>query len=786
MSWIFNPKLWLALASTAVVVYLLSFEMERTSPGRISEVHFQIEALRGGEECKACHGSFLSDMKDACLQCHEDIGQQLAQEIGLHGRMAATNPGNCAACHLEHLGGEKELVNSASFEAAGVKDWQNYDHRHCTYSLIESHLELACKDCHPSAESPLLREGEKRFLGLQQACRHCHEDPHQGELGENCESCHGQQAPFPQAPEFQHHPEFPLEGAHGNLACQECHPAESDYAVERVFGIDVSQRGRACQDCHPNPHASSFLQAVQVLLPGKDQACLSCHPFSDSSFPQAADHFEVELHRCSGFPLEPPHHRQNCSDCHPAELTSFQDRFPGRSLADCQVCHGDPHEEDFAGGTFSTMACTDCHAETHFSPHRFDVEMHQLCDFALRGSHTQLSCDDCHPPSASPRLPRQFSGLSQRCQDCHDDPHQGEFRWRSTAAPAFQGECSECHVETEFAWPQPATFKHGLWTGFLLDGKHGAVDCVDCHQATAERKTTGRRFQRIGDRVEENPQACASCHSDVHRDFFQKRLAAQGKPEAGCETCHHTFAFRGPSADGHEREFDHGRWTGFPLTGAHRQSECESCHGKSKDENRNLGWIRDRRFGSFERCGTCHPDPHGSGFRPAAGPPKEDCKLCHSTTSFRTVELKPSEHGRLTGFALQGFHRNAACGACHPPLTEADRFGRWSDRAKGRACEACHADPHAGQFRHMQKTDCSRCHAEDRPFTRPSFDHQKDSRFPLDATHRELDCSACHKPTSLRNGQRVVRYKPIGTRCQDCHGFGAGGGSGPRASDGEQ
>ena len=48
------------------------------------------------------------------------------------------------------------------------------------------------------------------------------------------------------------------------------------------------------------------------------------------------------------------------------------------------------------------------------------------------------------------------------------------------------------------------------------------------------------------------------------------------------------------------------------------------------------------------------------------------------------------------------------------------------------------------------------------------FDHDKDSRFPLDKDHRNLACVACHKPVEFA-GRSVVRYKPLGIVCADCH-----------------
>jgi hypothetical protein len=35
-----------------------------------------------------------------------------------------------------------------------------------------------------------------------------------------------------------------------------------------------------------------------------------------------------------------------------------------------------------------------------------------------------------------------------------------------------------------------------------------------------------------------------------------------------------------------------------------------------------------------------------------------------------------------------------------------------------------------------------------------------------------LSCEACHRPASTVDGRVATRYKPLGTTCADCHGFG--------------
>ena len=77
---------------------------------------------------------------------------------------------------------------------------------------------------------------------------------------------------------------------------------------------------------------------------------------------------------------------------------------------------------------------------------------------------------------------------------------------------------------------------------------------------------------------------------------------------------------------------------------------------------------------------------------------------------------------------------------------------------------------HGGQFLVDGRTDCARCHAGAAgSFVELVFDHDRDARFPLDAAHELVACTACHR--EVQDGaERRVRYRPLGVECADCHG----------------
>ena len=203
---------------------------------------------------------------------------------------------------------------------------------------------------------------------------------------------------------------------------------------------------------------------------------------------------------------------------------------------------------------------------------------------------------------------------------------------------------------------------------------------------------------------------CASCHVNNH----------VAPPAAGrwlsCSDCHAEDEWA-PSSFGIA---DHGQVTVFPLDGAHLAVPCVACH--------------------------VDPD-QARPFPLALGSP--GCAACHETDELHRVA-----------------YADFTCVSCHDTddFTAAD-FGHPTDSVD--SCVSCHAsaDPHDGQFGDV---GCAQCHGVE-TFSIPDFDHSG-ARFVLDGAHREVTCSACHLPDPVDG---IVRYRPLGTACEDCHGGGA-------------
>jgi hypothetical protein len=680
-----SARLWITLVSLTAVSLFALVDTRRASPGPISSVHGNVEDLQGRSGCSECHGGWFSTMTESCAKCHAPIQKQIDEHTGLHGHLDAVVASRCANCHSEHHGESFAIVNDKSFQSAGAKNAKEFDHDLVGFHMGGRHLEVGCVDCHDHALDTVLAEGTVRYLGLAQDCGSCHEDPHEGRMQVACAACHGQTT-WDALHSLGHEKFLPLVGGHGDLSCRKCHAEDDPRSLESMGMKGPRPPPRDCAACHDSPHRQDFARGnARLASMAIGKSCVACHAAEHTSFRQPGLEVTAEQHAKSGFPLEDPHDKQKCADCHEPEGGTFAERYPGRDKDTCTACHADPHGGQFAKGPFAGQQCTACHAREHFEPHTFGLELHQLASLHLDGKHLDTKCNDCHeaPPAtaAVPKPPRIFHGTPSDCDGCHTDAHGGFF-------------------------------------------------------------------------------------DDVVGDIFAR---APAPVHGQCELCHTTNVFAEILSPG----FDHARFADFPIRGAHAEGECSACHvpaAKPDESGRTFGRVEEH-FGEFKGCVTCHTDPHGDQFdkpgMPAEIDGRADCARCHDEASFRS-QPHGFDHGQWTGFDLVGEH-DTACSACHEPLRQADAIGRTWKRSAGARCSDCHIDPHAGQFSGERAKDCAACHTDSQP-TFSSFNHDRDSLFPLREQHEGLACDKCHKTQTDAEGFDVVRYRPLGRECVHCHG----------------
>ncbi len=201
-----------------------------------------------------------------------------------------------------------------------------------------------------------------------------------------------------------------------------------------------------------------------------------------------------------------------------------------------------------------------------------------------------------------------------------------------------------------------------------------------------------------------------------------------------------------------------------PLTTLHAGVACYDCHvNDSKDLDNN-------------KCIACHQHQPlalhiraGKGLHASAvvrGKPCQACHLEHRGASADILGWKSMTGGRdgfdhdLTGWPLDGAHRDKGCDSCHANgYVGTDRL-----------CASCHpTNPHAFTRREMQA--CDRCHttsawAPPRPQVQLMFNHndRRDARMPLLGKHLEVACATCHPA-----GRFGLTPPTSPVACEGCH-----------------
>jgi hypothetical protein len=251
-------------------------------------------------KCEGCHGSGNAIKKPprTCIGCH-------AQDDSHKGK----NGSDCAQCH-----------NS--------KDWKitSFDHDTMTrFALKGAHKTVACEACHKQPTHVVMPPS---------TCVGCHkdDDPHAGNLGTDCASCHGVSS-WKEGVMFDHAlTRFPLVGKHATVACTACH-ADRGYR----------SKGITCQSCHRDDHHLGTL--------GSSSPCSKCH--SVTGWKSWRFDHDVE----TSFVLTGRHKGLICSACHKKGIE------PADTATECVSCH---QKNDIHRGNFGTN-CARCHVTTSFS-----------------------------------------------------------------------------------------------------------------------------------------------------------------------------------------------------------------------------------------------------------------------------------------------------------------------------------------------------------------------------------------------------------------------------------
>ncbi|MDQ7016465.1 MAG: cytochrome c3 family protein [Gammaproteobacteria bacterium] len=332
-------------------------------------------------------------------------------------------------------------------------------------------------------------------------------------------------------------------------------------------------------------------------------------------------------------------------------------------------------------------------------------------------------CENCHT---------SFKKESQNkfCLDCHDhknikDDIQAKKGFHGRIKNASTKECKTCHSDhkgrdEDIMRLDPLNFNHRM-TDFRLKGAHLKASCNACH-------TSGKPHR-------EAPHNCIDCHKADDRH--------QGKLGDKCADCHSEQSWR------QQEVFDHSK-TDFPLKGHHKKVKCNLCHA---DEH-----YKD----TPKACISCHKinDTHQGRYG-------KKCQSCHTERDWKKVKFR---HNRDTKYRLTGAHKKVQCDTCHtgPKL--------YSKKKRKQTCNSCHKldDVHKGR----NGVKCQDCHTT-KSWSGTDFNHDKDTKFPLNGKHSDLACEGCHKGGVFEEQLKAECYAchktqdvhrgQQGKQCQECH-----------------
>ncbi|MFH1277619.1 MAG: hypothetical protein ABIK65_04495 [Candidatus Eisenbacteria bacterium] len=519
-------------------------------------------------------------------------------------------------------------------------------------------MEAQCLACHE--EIAWLMDRERGLHGRDvEECSHCHME-HAGKDFDLVD-------PKAVDPEhFDHRTAgWVLAGKHGEQKCGACHKAE--LRVSPAIALAPAPLGggsflgleRECRACHEDPHKDRF-----------GNKCGECH--KDTGFHdvdrKAFDHDRTR------YPLRGAHARAECALCH--DETKAWGVRP--AFETCSGCHGEAHGTQLAAGG-GASDCSACHDVERFRPSTFTAARHGETVFPLRGRHSGVPCDKCHPkhPSGVPAAVVGRSGVHlrpgyDRCAACHADAHRGELSHRPD-----RGACESCHSVDGWR-PSLYTVEQHRTLSFPFDGRHAEAKCAACHRAGGDEGGggTGLRFE---------DESCTACHMDPHAGRYAAAAPA-GEKRFSCVDCHEFSGFRPGTVDAR----NHDRFR-FALEGAHRATACFECHGSLEPSPAGdrptilpAVWTSEpiQFTANHDRCRDCHDDPHRAQF-------EGDCARCHDTARFRPAAR--FVHDRDSKFPLAGAHAKVACDKCHPAAAGPDGEAAVTYKPTPVKCEACHA-----------------------------------------------------------------------------------------------
>jgi hypothetical protein len=281
---------------------------------------FPLTGAHRAVQCQQCHGDGVYRGKNpACVGCHQADYDRTTDP----NHRTAQFTTECATCH-----------STTSWSGA------TFDHSGTAFPLTGAHRAVGCQQCH----------GDGVYHGKTTACVGCHQADYDGTTDPNhraaqfptdCTGCHGTTT-WDDATFDHSTTAFPLTGAHGTVACQQCH-------VNGVF----SGTSTTCVACHQADYDGATDPNHRTAQFPTD--CASCH--TTTGWPGATFNHDAQL-----FPIYSGSHRgkwATCSTCH-TNSANYQ-------VFTCLTCHEhsqssmDSEHRGRSGYRYDSQACYSCH-----------------------------------------------------------------------------------------------------------------------------------------------------------------------------------------------------------------------------------------------------------------------------------------------------------------------------------------------------------------------------------------------------------------------------------------
>jgi len=260
--------LWLAGAAGGLNAMAQGIE-SIMAPGKLIEGHARLEG-----ECNQCHVKFdKKAQQKLCAACHKEVGADVRNHTGYHGRLTDTV---CATCHNDHKGRNANVVQL---------DTKKFDHEKTDYRLLGKHEKTECEKCHVPG---------KKYREAATDCNGCHkkDDTHKGSLGVKCADCHTEKSW--KDTRFDHDTtDFSLKGKHTQAKCSDCHKDNSYkdtprncFACHKKADNDKGHKGaygEKCDTCHtsrdwkPSTFNHDTDTKYTLRLKHRNVACKDCH-----------------------------------------------------------------------------------------------------------------------------------------------------------------------------------------------------------------------------------------------------------------------------------------------------------------------------------------------------------------------------------------------------------------------------------------------------------------------------------------------------------------------------